>query len=75
MDVLGTAIGTGIGGAAVADVVRIGSPVADGVAVAFGCAAAVAVAGLAITRRLPGSPSADVPARSAAVGAPARPAS
>ena len=53
MDVLGTAIGIGIGGAAVADVVRTGRPVADGVAIAFGCAAAVAVAGLAITRRLP----------------------
>jgi MFS family permease len=54
MDTLGTAIGIGIGGAAVADAVRGGHPVADGVAIAFACAAAVAVAGLAITRRLPG---------------------
>ncbi|HEX5287620.1 MAG TPA: MFS transporter [Streptosporangiaceae bacterium] len=61
MDVLGTAIGTGIGGAAVADVVRTGRPVADGVAIAFGCAAAVAVAGLAITRRLPGRLAAGAP--------------
>jgi MFS family permease len=52
-DVLGTAIGIGIGGAAVAAVVRAGRPVATGVAIAFAAAAAVAVAGLAVTRRLP----------------------
>jgi MFS family permease len=57
MDVLGTAIGIGIGGAAVADVVRTGRPVAIGVAIAFGCAAAVALAGLAVTRRLPARPA------------------
>ncbi|MGH3274448.1 MAG: MFS transporter [Streptosporangiaceae bacterium] len=57
MDVLGTAIGIGIGGAAVADVVRTGRPVAAGVAIAFGCAAAVAVAALAMTRQLPGQPT------------------
>jgi hypothetical protein len=53
MDTLGTAIGIGIGGAAVADAVRGGHPVADGVAIAFACAAVVAVAGLAVSRRLP----------------------
>jgi MFS family permease len=74
MDVLGTAIGIGIGGAAVADVVRTGRPVAAGVAIAFGCAAAVAVAGLAITRRLPARPADDVPAHPAADDVPARPA-
>jgi len=52
-DVLGTAIGIGVGGAAVAAAVRTGAPVAAGVAIAFGAAAAVAVAGLAVTRRLP----------------------
>ena len=52
-DVLGTAIGIGIGGAAVAAAVRGGRPVAAGVAIAFAVAAAAAVAGLAVTRRLP----------------------
>jgi MFS family permease len=65
-DVLGTAIGIGIGGAAVAAVVRGGRPVADGVAIAFAVSAVVAAAGLAVTRRLPatlphrrGEPAAD----------------
>jgi MFS family permease len=61
MDVLGTAIGIGIGGAAVADVVRTGRPVAAGVAIAFAAAAVVAVAGLAVTRRLPARPSGEGP--------------
>jgi MFS family permease len=52
-DVLGTAIGIGIGGAAVAAAVRSGLPVAAGVAVAFAIAGAVAVAGLVVARRLP----------------------
>jgi MFS family permease len=52
-DVLGTAIGIGVGGAAVAATVRTGRPVALGVAIAFAIAAAVGVAGLAISRRLP----------------------
>jgi len=52
-DVLGTAIGIGIGGAAVAAVVRAGQPVATGVAIAFAVAVAVAAAGLVVTRRLP----------------------
>jgi MFS family permease len=52
-DVLGTAIGIGIGGAAVTATVRSGRTVADGVVIAFAIAAAVGVAGLALTRRLP----------------------
>jgi MFS family permease len=52
-DVLGTAIGIGIGGAAVTATVRGGRTVADGVIIAFAIAAAVGVAGLALTRRLP----------------------
>jgi MFS family permease len=56
-DVLGTAIGIGVGGAAVADAVRTGRPVAAGVAIAFAAAAAAALAGLAITRRLPARPA------------------
>jgi MFS family permease len=52
-DVLGTAIGIGIGGAAVAATVRSGRPVAVGVAIAFAFAAAVGIAALAVTRRLP----------------------
>jgi MFS family permease len=55
-DTLGTAVGIGIGGAAVAAAVRTGRPVADGVAIAFACAAAAALAGLAIARRLPAGP-------------------
>jgi MFS family permease len=58
MDVLGTAIGIGIGGAAVAGAVRTGRPVAAGVAIAFAVAMAAAVAGLAVTRALPARPAA-----------------
>jgi hypothetical protein len=60
-DVLGTAIGIGVGGAAVADAVRTGRPVAAGVAIAFAAAAAAALAGLAITRRLPARPAGGAP--------------
>jgi MFS family permease len=52
-DVLGTAVGIGVGGAAVAATVRGGQSVALGVAVAFAAAAAVGLGGLAVTRRLP----------------------
>jgi len=51
-DVLGTAVGIGVGGAAVAAAVHDGRPVALGVAVAFAASAAVGLAGLAVTRRL-----------------------
>jgi MFS family permease len=53
-DVLGSAIGIGVGGAAVAASVRAGQPVALGVAVAFAVTAAVGLAALAgVIRRLP----------------------
>jgi hypothetical protein len=51
-DVLGTAVGIGVGGAAVAAAVHSGRPVAAGVAVAFAASAAVGLVGLAVTRRL-----------------------
>ena len=50
-DVLGTAIGIGVGGAAVA--ATAGGDLHQGVTAAFAAAAAVAVAALALTRRLP----------------------
>jgi len=52
-DVLGTAVGIGVGGAAVAAAVRGGQPVALGVAVAFAATVLVGFVGLAVTRRLP----------------------
>jgi MFS family permease len=52
-DVLGTAIGTGVGGAAVAAAVRSGLPLAAGVGIAFAICGAVSFAGLAVSRRLP----------------------
>ena len=51
-DVLGTSLGTGIGGALIAFGARSGSPGWVGLAGAFAIALAVAVAGLAMTRRL-----------------------
>jgi MFS family permease len=54
-DVLGTSLGTGIGGALIALGVRSGSPGWVGLAGAFAVAIGVAIAGLAITRRLAGT--------------------
>jgi MFS family permease len=54
-DVLGIALGVGIGGAAVAAVSRGTRPVAGGVVIAFAAAALAAVVALVIARRLPGS--------------------
>jgi len=54
-DVLGTAIGIGVGGAAVA--AAAGHDLRLGIAVAFGIAAAVGLVALAVTRRLPSGPS------------------
>jgi MFS family permease len=54
-DVLGIALGVGIGGAAVAAFSRHARPVGAGVVVAFAVAAGAAVVALAIARRLPGS--------------------
>jgi MFS family permease len=58
-DVLGTAIGIGVGGAAVA--AAAGHDLRLGIAVAFGIAAAVGLAALAVTRRLPSGPSSVAP--------------
>lgn len=54
-DVLGIALGVGIGGAAVATFSRGARPVAGGVLVAFAVAGLAAVLALVIARRLPGS--------------------
>jgi MFS family permease len=52
-DVLGTALGIGLGGAAIAASASLGRSLAAGIAVAFGVGAAGAAAGLAVSRRLP----------------------
>jgi MFS family permease len=58
-DVLGDAIGIGAGGAAVA--AAAGRDLGAGLAVAFGIAAVVGLAALAVTRRLPSGPSSAPP--------------
>jgi MFS family permease len=63
-DVLGTALGVGIGGAAVAAVTRSGDPVARGVAIAFLAAGAAGATGLVVTRRLPRTVSPTAPSLS-----------
>jgi hypothetical protein len=67
-DVLGTAIGIGAGGAAVA--AAAGSNLRIGIAAAFGVAAAVGLVALALTGRLPAGPSSAPPV---AEPVPARP--
>lgn len=52
-DVLGTALGVGFGGAAIAASASLGRSLAAGIAVAFGVAATGAAVGLAVTPRLP----------------------
>ncbi len=69
-DVLGTAIGTGIGGAAVAAAVRSGLSLAAGVGIAFAICGAVSIVGLAVTHRLPSGVLRSAPAP-AAVPVPA----
>jgi MFS family permease len=54
-DVLGIALGVGVGGAAVAAVSRGSQPIAGGVVIAFAAAALAAVLALVVARRLPGS--------------------
>ena len=54
-DVLGTALGIGVGGAAVAVVSRGSGPIAVGVVVAFAAAATAAVVALFVAQRLPGT--------------------
>jgi hypothetical protein len=58
-DVLGTAIGIGVGGAAVA--AAAGRDLRVGIIAAFCAAAAVGLAALAVTRRLPSGPSSAPP--------------
>jgi uncharacterized glyoxalase superfamily protein PhnB/MFS family permease len=52
-DVLGTALGVGIGGAAVATAAREALPVSTGVTIAFAVGALGTIAGLVISHRLP----------------------
>jgi MFS family permease len=58
-DVLGTAIGVGVGGAAVT--AATGSSLYLGVTAAFAIAAAAGIAALAVTRRLPAGPTGTLP--------------
>jgi MFS family permease len=58
-DVLGTAIGIGVGGAAVA--ATAGHDLRLGIMAAFGAAAAVGLVALVVTRRLPSGPSSAPP--------------
>jgi len=60
-DVLGGALGTGIGGALIAFGSRAGSPGWEGLAATFGVAAVVALAGLALTARLGARTAAGLP--------------
>jgi MFS family permease len=71
-DVLGDAIGIGVGGAAVA--AAVGRDLGLGIVAAFCAAAAVGVAALAVTRRLPSGPSSAPPAPGPAEGAQPDPA-
>ena len=57
-DVLGSALGAGLGGAAIAVGVDRGWPLSTGVAVAFTLPATVAVLGLVVSGRLPRRPAA-----------------
>jgi MFS family permease len=52
-DVLGSALGIGIGGAAISAAVGLRLPLATGIATAFAITAVAAVAGLAVSGRLP----------------------
>ncbi len=65
-DVLGSALGIGIGGAAISTAVHLGWPLAAGVGAAFALTAMAGVAALAVSRRLPS-------ARRARPGAPSGP--
>jgi MFS family permease len=61
-DVLGTALGVGLGGAAVAAVTRGGGSLAVGVAIAFAAALLAAATALVLSPRLPGSLARTAPA-------------
>jgi hypothetical protein len=60
-DVLGSAIGIGIGGAAVAAVPTAGLALADGITIAWAVAASAAIVALAVSRRLPTGSTAGAP--------------
>jgi MFS family permease len=64
-DVLGTALGTGIGGALIALGHRQGAEGWVGLAAAFGCGVVAAAVGLSLAGRLPGVAHAVAPARPA----------
>jgi MFS family permease len=71
VDVLGTAIGVGVGGAAVT--ASTGRSLHVGVTIAFGIAATAAITALVVTRRLPGGPAARPAAPTASTSAVSRP--
>ena len=52
-DVLGSAIGIGIGGAAISATVRFGWPLPAGLAITFAITACAGIAALAVSSRLP----------------------
>jgi MFS family permease len=70
-DVLGTAIGIGVGGAAVA--AEPGGRLHLGVTAAFGACAAVGIVALAVTRRLPAGTSSAPPPATPGTGASSEP--
>ena len=71
-DVLGTAIGIGVGGAAVA--AAAGRDLRVGLAAAFAIAAAVGLVALVFTSRLPAGPSSAPPATEQIPAPPTNPA-
>jgi MFS family permease len=69
-DVLGTALGIGVGGAAVTAAAGSRAALGAGVTIAFGVAALAAVVGLAVTTRLPSTTSKPLPQPSKELVAP-----
>jgi hypothetical protein len=59
-DILGTSLGTGLGGGILAAGVRGGAPQGTSLAITFGVAVAAAVGGLLLATRLPGARRAEV---------------
>jgi MFS family permease len=71
-DVLGSALGIGIGGAAVSAVLSLGWPIASGVVIELVVAAVVGVIAIAVSGRLPASrPTSRVPAAAPPAAPPA----
>jgi hypothetical protein len=69
-DVLGSALGIGLGGAAISAAADTGWPISAGVAIAFALAMAAGIAGLAVSVRLPAGRSAAPGPRQTASGRP-----